>query len=462
MAYVGQQFTKQATSTSSQRFSGNAVDLEFALQRGVNRSSDIIVHVGGNFKVPDVDYSAFGTRLIFTSAPSSGTNNITVTFLAGSLNTLFLNANLFPQGTEVSPSIAYSLGTTTGIYFPSTTSLGLVASGNARVTVTNDPIPVSTTTGALRVQGGIGATESIYCGNVMRVSGTLNSTSTTTGALVVSGGAGFSNDVFIGGSLQTAGDFVVAGTFVTTGSESLSVNDPFLFLATGNAGDSLDIGFTGQYVGLDSIVRYAGLFRDVTDSKYKLFANLTNPPTTVVDTANVSFAYADLVLSTITVTSPVSGIINGGTNGVGNIGSSSQTFNTVYAKATTAQYADLAEKYLADAEYEPGTVLHFGGEKEVAQCNVDHCTRIAGVVSTAPGFIMNEALTGDNTVQVALLGRVPTKVQGIVKKGDMLVSAGNGRARSESNPKLGAVLGKAVEDHDSEGLGVIEILVGRI
>ena len=462
MAYVGQQYQRQSAATSSQRFSGDGSTLEFTLSRAVGRSSDVIVHISGVFKVPDVDYTAAGTRLQFTSIPASGTNNITVTYIAGSLNTVYIQANLFPQGTVVDPSIAYSLGTTTGIYFPSTTSLALVASGNARVTVSNDPVPTSTTTGALRVAGGIGATESIYCGNVLSVSGTLNSTSTTTGALVVSGGVGIANDVFIGGSLQTAGDFVVAGTFVTTGSESLSVNDPFLFLATGNAGDSLDIGFTGTYVGLDSIQRYTGLFRDVTDGKYKLFGNLEPAPTTVVDTANVSFAYADLQLNSITVTSPISGIINGGTNGVGNIGASGQTFNTVYAKATTAQYADLAEKYLADADYEPGTVLHFGGSAEVTQCDVDNCRKVVGIVSTAPGFIMNEGLEGAHVAQVALLGRVPTKVQGQVRRGDMLVSAGNGHARAEANPNMGAVLGKAVEDHNSDGTGVIEVLVGRL
>ena len=91
------------------------------------------------------------------------------------------------------------------------------------------------------------------------------------------------------------------------------------------------------------------------------------------------------------VTTPA--ILNAGANGVGNIGSSTTTFNTVFAKATTAQYADLAEKYIADAEYTPGTVLVFGGSGEVTISDVSHDTRVAGVVSTNPCHLMNAGQT---------------------------------------------------------------------
>jgi hypothetical protein len=151
---------------------------------------------------------------------------------------------------------------------------------------------------------------------------------------------------------------------------------------------------------------------------------------------------------------------NGGTNGVGNIGATGATFNTIFAKATTAQYADLAEKYLADAEYSPGTVVHFGGEQEVSICDVDMCTRVAGVVSTQPGYIMNEGLSGEHVVVLALTGRVPTKVRGPISKGDLVVSAGEGYARAETLPQVGTVIGKALEDFDGDS-GVIEVVVGK-
>ena len=126
--------------------------------------------------------------------------------------------------------------------------------------------------------------------------------------------------------------------------------------------------------------------------------------------------------------------------------------------ATSAQYADLAEMYSADADIEPGTVVCFGGDKEVTTCMADADKKVAGVVSTNPAYLMNSDADG---VAVALQGRVPCKVTGAVAKGDMLVAAGNGMARAEENPAMGSVIGKALEDH-AEGEGVIEVVVGRM
>lgn len=154
-------------------------------------------------------------------------------------------------------------------------------------------------------------------------------------------------------------------------------------------------------------------------------------------------------------------IVNGGSNGVGNIGSTSTYFNTVFAKATTAQYADVAEMYEADQIIEPGTVVCFGGSKEVTTCKEDSCRRIAGVVSTNPSYLMNSGQTGEYVVPIALTGRTPVKVTGIVRKGDMMVATTNGRARAESDPVIGAVIGKALADFDGQD-GVIEVVVGRL
>jgi hypothetical protein len=156
----------------------------------------------------------------------------------------------------------------------------------------------------------------------------------------------------------------------------------------------------------------------------------------------------------------VTAIVNGGTTGTGNIGATGATFNTVFAKATTAQYADLAENYSGDAVYEPGTVVHFGGSQEVTLCDEDMCRRVAGVVSTNPAYLMNSHLQGIAT-PVALQGRVPCKVRGTVRLGDMMVSAGNGVARAEADPTLGSVIGKALADFDGIE-GVIEVVVGRV
>jgi len=154
-------------------------------------------------------------------------------------------------------------------------------------------------------------------------------------------------------------------------------------------------------------------------------------------------------------------IVNGGSNGVGNIGSASTYFNQVFARATTAQYADLAEIYVADTTYQPGTVLIFGGQNEVTMSLTPGDTRIAGVVSTQPAYIMNSACSDDHRTEVALMGKVPTRVTGPVRKGDMMVSAGDGRACACATPAIGSVIGKSLEDFSGDD-GVIQIVVGRL
>lgn len=166
---------------------------------------------------------------------------------------------------------------------------------------------------------------------------------------------------------------------------------------------------------------------------------------------------------TITVNSDnnATAIVNGGSNASGNIGSSSRYFNTVYATASTALYADLAEMYVADQHYEPGTVVSFGGSAEITQSTQDSDRRVAGVISHKPAYQMNSGLQGQHVLPLALSGRVLCRVSGIVRPGDMVVSAGDGTARAESEPVLGAVIGKALQGF-SGTQGQIEVVVGRL
>jgi hypothetical protein len=147
-------------------------------------------------------------------------------------------------------------------------------------------------------------------------------------------------------------------------------------------------------------------------------------------------------------------------NATANIGSASFQYNTIFAQATSALYADLAEKYTADAEYAPGTVVTFGGSNEVTISSVDGDRRVAGVVSTNPSYTMNSGLEAEHVVTVALTGRVPCMIIGSVRKGDLMVSAGNGTARAEQDPRVGTVIGKALQDFDGVE-GTIEVVVGR-
>jgi len=164
---------------------------------------------------------------------------------------------------------------------------------------------------------------------------------------------------------------------------------------------------------------------------------------------------------TVNLGNTTTAIINGGGNAVGNIGSSSKYFNQVFAQATTALYADLAEVYAADAEYAPGTVVSFGGDQEVTRSVVEDDNRVAGVISEKPSYLMNSGLEAEHRAAVALTGRVPTLVIGPVRKGDMMVSAGNGWARASATPAMGTVIGKALKNFDGDS-GIIEIVVGRM
>ena len=166
----------------------------------------------------------------------------------------------------------------------------------------------------------------------------------------------------------------------------------------------------------------------------------------------------NLTVSTGTIS--LGNVVNNNANGVGNIGSSGGYFNTVFALATSAQYADLAENYAADAAYEPGTVVSFGGTQEVTISNEVGTTGVAGVVSTNPSYLMNAGLTSEFVVAVALQGRVPTKVLGTVRKGDLLVAAVDGHATVDNNARAGSIVGKALQDFDGDR-GIIEVVVGR-
>jgi len=154
-------------------------------------------------------------------------------------------------------------------------------------------------------------------------------------------------------------------------------------------------------------------------------------------------------------------IVNGAGNAAGNIGSNLSYFNRVFAQATTALYADLAEVYEGDADYATGTVVSFGGSKEVTQSQVVNDVRVAGVISDKPSYLMNNGLTAEHRAVVALTGRVPTLVVGAVAKGDMMVSAGNGHAQACAAPAMGTVIGKALQDFNGSS-GIIEIVVGRM
>jgi len=188
---------------------------------------------------------------------------------------------------------------------------------------------------------------------------------------------------------------------------------------------------------------------------------------TVINTANdgnnetVFLVFSDTQGATTALETDVSLTYNPSTNLLTTAGN--VTASHFIGTATEALYADLAEKYVADSQYDPGTVMTIGGSKEVTSSNSYMDPTVAGIVSTNPAFLMNKDLTAENVVDLALTGRVPCKVHGKIQRGDMIVS-GNiaGAGTSCTAPNFGTVVGKALESYDSETVGTIEVIVGRL
>lgn len=144
------------------------------------------------------------------------------------------------------------------------------------------------------------------------------------------------------------------------------------------------------------------------------------------------------------------------------LGSSASWFSTVYATAIQSFYADFAERFAADAVYEPGTVVEIGGEQEVTLATDELSDKVFGVISTNPAHLLNSgAGTNETHPPIAVNGRVPVKVIGKVKKGDRLVSAGNGYARAGTKEEITQfnVIGRALESKSDSGKGIVNAIV---
>ena len=137
--------------------------------------------------------------------------------------------------------------------------------------------------------------------------------------------------------------------------------------------------------------------------------------------------------------------------------------NIVHATSTSAQYADLAERYAADMQLEVGEVVMLGGSEEVTRCDTDLCNGAFGVVSESPAFLMNaQAGNNDSHPMIALKGRVLVKVNGEGKAGDRIVSAGNGEARVGKIEEINHfnVLGRLIKDKYSKDTQLTECVIG--
>jgi len=253
----------------------------------------------------------------------------------------------------------------------------------------------------------------------------------------VGAGAGLTG----GGSSGAVTLNVGAGTGISVAADSISTDDSAI------VHDNLSGFVANEHIDHSGVSITAG-------------AGLTGGGTIAASrTINVGAgSYINVAADTVSVDATST---NTASKVVARDGSGNFAAGTITATATQATYADLAEKYEADAEYEPGTVVCFGGEKEVTACDKDSHHAVAGVISTDPAHLMNNDCPGI-AVAIALCGRVPCKVIGPVNKGDLLVSSGTlGHAKADNNAAPGRIIGKAIGSSEG-GEAVVEVLVNMM
>jgi hypothetical protein len=150
------------------------------------------------------------------------------------------------------------------------------------------------------------------------------------------------------------------------------------------------------------------------------------------------------------------------TGSSGTAGSITGNWTLTSGSRFNATYADLAERFAADSEYDAGTVVELGGEQEITAVKYELSEDVFGVISDTAGYVMNAGAGSDKThPPVAVSGRVKVKVKGPVTKGQRLVSAGKGMARAANQGEANAfnTIGRALETKTSTGIGTVEAIV---
>ena len=330
----------------------------------------------------------------------------------GTLTSLSMSGTITALNINPNTNTTYSLGSGTSnrwskiwtfdIDMSGTLTGGVVNStggthtGNIAIN-TSGAAALTTTTAVATVFNQNATTIRIGAGGTTEFDSNTQSTSTTTGAVIIQGGVGIAT-----GQLNIGG---ASGRSITT--------------TTGNVVFDGSTPSTSATTGQLVVKGGIGISGNVFTSGW------------IVPTANTSQ----------------------------NLGSSTNWWNTFYGVSVQAQYADLAEKYSADGEYPPGTVVVFGGSQEITVTDAFADVRVAGVISSNPAYLMNATASG---LPVALRGRVPVQVMGAVSKGDLLVTAlqpGFAQSVGQNNSYGAAVFAKSLVTDGSNGSKIIEAVI---
>ena len=419
--------TTTTVASTNTVISDNLIELNNGAASNAN-DSGIVIERGSTGDNAFMGWDESADKFIFGTTTATGASTGDLTISSGTVvASTFEGALSGNASTATALETARTIG---GVSFDGTANIDLPGVNTTGNQNTSGSAATLTTARAIALDGAVTGTANFdgSAGITITTTATSDPTITLSGAVTGSGTLTNLGDVTItttataDPTLTLAGDLSGSATFTNLGNATLTATI---------AANSVALGTdtTGNYVGAGAT------------SGNGIRGSVSNEGGTFTVTSNATSANS---ASTI-VFRDASGNFSAG---------------TITATATTAQYADLAENYTADADYEAGTVVSFGGDAEVTANGADMDRRVAGVVSTDPAHLMNADCAGEHVVALALQGRVPCKVTGPVAKGDIMVAAGNGMARAEADPKVGTVIGKALEAHEG-GEGVIEVAVGR-
>jgi len=438
----------------------NSLNFYIKVSNNYPTSGDVLLYTDNTLTTP-----SNGTNLTYTNSPNAIATSATGSGIptpGGSVNTIQFNESGILNGSAnftitggntvllnggfTATTIAGSLTTAAQ---PNITSVGTLTSLSSTGNITGANITgthYGPATGLTNIPGAnvTGQVGNALIASTVYTNAQPNITSVgNLAGLVVSGNITPSANITydLGNNTNRFNDLYLAGTTIYIGTQTISATSTDVVIS-GQLSANIVGNISGNAVS-------AGTVTTAAQPNITSVGTLTSLVVSGNITTNGTVGGGTATFSGTTLTT-------GANTTVGTI---TGNWNLSSGSRLLATYADLAEYYEADQHYSPGTVLAFGGDKEVTIAE-DGTTRVAGVVSTNPAYAMNANCKGI-AVAVALQGRVPAKVRGVIHKGDMMVSAGNGYARSWNKPEMGSVIGKALENFSGTE-GVIEIAIGRL
>lgn len=323
-----------------------------------------------------------------------------------------------------------------------------LSNANAWVSLAVSSANSTTTFGSVQVTGNVSANNVTAVNNVSGANGIFTNISVSSTANISSGtaniGTGNIGSLFTqsinAGSQSTA--VTLTGVLTQNGAGTAnSIAGTSMWVTGGNlvitGGSNIGIRTDNYYYANGAVISFAGSYSNANVASYLPVYN-----------GNILAA---------NIQTPI--ITTGANTTTGNI---TGNWALTAGSRLLSTYADLAERFEADAIYDAGTVVEMGGDKEITSVQYELSEDVFGVVSTTAGYLMN-AMAGDDDTHpaIAVGGRVQVKVTGKVKKGQRLVSAGNGMARAAQQGEATAfnTIGRSLEDKLTDEIGAVEAFV---